>query len=318
MTGLPPPCIAGAAPRSPHTMLQLAHGLAFADLYSVEGVVRLDERFLAHLEGADPALAERFRAGRAHPSSLAAKAESALLIEVAPHLEDFITDLFGVATAVRALEARHHELAPLFAVKRQFVQRKAMNAYKADVAATFDGNALRAEVDALIGPHDDVQAFELAFAQAVTRWQQDEAANAAALDVAQRYAAWAVHTHDGKLAHRRGVLFRAPRKLDMLHLVPVETVREHGIDALQRAAQRCLGDELPLQGVPIYTDARHYTAAGVPTVLYGAGPRTLAEANGHRADERLRLDDLARATGIVAVALADLLTPAERRSTHAR
>jgi NADPH-dependent glutamate synthase beta subunit-like oxidoreductase/NAD(P)H-flavin reductase len=221
-------------------MLQLAHGLAFADLYSVEGVVRLDERFLAHLEGADPALAERFRAGRAHPSSLAAKAESALLIEVAPHLEDFITDLFGVATAVRALEARHHELAPLFAVKRQFVQRKAMNAYKADVAATFDGNALRAEVDALIGPHDDVQAFELAFAQAVTRWQQDEAANAAALDVAQRYAAWAVHTHDGKLAHRRGVLFRAPRKLDMLHLVPVETVREHGIDALQRAAHEGL------------------------------------------------------------------------------
>jgi succinyl-diaminopimelate desuccinylase len=90
------------------------------------------------------------------------------------------------------------------------------------------------------------------------------------------------------------------------------------IEALQRAAQRCRGDELPLQGVPIYTDARHYTAAGVPTVLYGAGPRTLAEANGHRADERLRLDDLARATGIVAVALADLLTPAESRSTHAR
>ena len=52
---------------------------------------------------------------------------------------------------MRALEARHHELAPLFAVKRQFVQRKAMNAYKADVASTFDGATLRAALDAVLG-----------------------------------------------------------------------------------------------------------------------------------------------------------------------
>ena len=81
------------------------------------------------------------------------------------------------------------------------------------------------------------------------------------------------------------------------------------IAALRRAAQVAFGTDLPLNGVPIYTDARHYTEAGVPTVLYGAGPRTLAEANGHRADEKLRLDDLHRATEVVALALADLLTP---------
>ena len=59
--------------------------------------------------------------------------------------------------------ARHHELAPLFAVRRQFVQRKAMNAYKADVAAAFDGAGLRAELDSLLGSPQGVQAFELAF-----------------------------------------------------------------------------------------------------------------------------------------------------------
>ncbi|HET8585520.1 MAG TPA: pyridine nucleotide-disulfide oxidoreductase, partial [Casimicrobiaceae bacterium] len=109
-----------------------------------------------------------------------------------------------------------------------------MNAYKADVAATFDAAALRAELDALLGRHDGVQAYELAFAQAVTRWQQDETANAHALDVAQRYAAWAAHTHEGKMAHRGGVLFRAPRKLDMMRLVPVETTTQNGIESLQR------------------------------------------------------------------------------------
>ena len=91
-------------------------------------------------------------------------------------------------------------------------------------------------------------------------------------------------------------------------LMPIEG-QERLIDALSQAARRRFGSELPLAGVPIYTDARHYAAAGVPTVLYGAGPRTLAEAHGHRPDERLRLDDLARATDVVALALADLLAP---------
>jgi acetylornithine deacetylase/succinyl-diaminopimelate desuccinylase-like protein len=79
------------------------------------------------------------------------------------------------------------------------------------------------------------------------------------------------------------------------------------VDAITRRGREVFGIALPSHGVPIYTDARHYTAAGVPTVLYGAGPRTLAEANGHRADEKLRLDDLHRATEVVALALADLI-----------
>ena len=72
------------------------------------------------------------------------KDESSLLIALGPHLEDFLGALFGIEGEVRALEARHHELAPLYAVKRQFVQRKAMNTHRADAAAAFDGAALRA------------------------------------------------------------------------------------------------------------------------------------------------------------------------------
>ncbi len=69
-----------------------------------------------------------------------------------------------------------------------------------------------------------------------------------------------------------------------------------------------LGTPVAEHGVPIYTDARHYTTAGIPAVLYGAGPRTLQEANGHGANECLRLEDLRRATQAVTCALADLLT----------
>jgi succinyl-diaminopimelate desuccinylase len=83
------------------------------------------------------------------------------------------------------------------------------------------------------------------------------------------------------------------------------------VAAIARHATPIMGEEVKPQGVPIYTDARLYSTAGIPTVLYGAGPHTLLEANGHRADEKLRLDDLFRATRVVALALADLLTGAD-------
>ncbi len=76
---------------------------------------------------------------------------------------------------------------------------------------------------------------------------------------------------------------------------------------LQRHGEAVFGEPIPAHGVPLYTDARHYAAAGIPTVLYGAGPHTLAQAHAHAADEHLRLSDLRGATQVVTAALAELL-----------
>lgn len=75
---------------------------------------------------------------------------------------------------------------------------------------------------------------------------------------------------------------------------------------LQRHGAHFVGEPIAEHGVPLYTDARHYAAAGIPTVLYGAGPRSLAEANGHAADECLRLSDLRAATATIAATLIEL------------
>ena len=77
--------------------------------------------------------------------------------------------------------------------------------------------------------------------------------------------------------------------------------------ALQQHAGALLQTDVPITGVPLYTDARHYAERGIPTVLYGAGPRTILEANAHNADENLHLNDLRAATKVVALAVADLL-----------
>ena len=108
-----------------------------------------------------------------------------------------------------------------------------------------------------------------------------------------------------------GVAVEARRILLALPFLPLPG-QEKLVAVLQRNAQDVLGERIPAGGVPLYTDARHYSAAGVPTVLYGAGPRTLAEANGHRADENLLLEDLHAATEVVALSLYELL--AEARS----
>jgi hypothetical protein len=218
-------------------MLRLSHGLAFADLYTTEGVEAVDRLIVAHHAQADAPLAGQIAEARRAPEAHGAKAEGDLMIDVAPHVEDFVASLFGIENEVRALEAAHHALAPLYAVKRQFVQRKAMTAFKADAAATFDGPALRTQLEARIGAPIVGRRHESAFANAVTAWLEDETANAEALDLAMRYAAWASHTPAGRAAHRDGVLFRAPRKLDPMKLVPIVPVKHAGVTAFTLEAQ---------------------------------------------------------------------------------
>src|SRR5438046_445039 len=69
----------------------------------------------------------------------------------------------------------------------------------------------------------DASFDELKFAQAVLAWQADEPAHAAQLDVAERFAAWAAHTTEGRWQHRDGVLFKPPQRVDPMNLVPVQT-----------------------------------------------------------------------------------------------
>ena len=78
--------------------------------------------------------------------------------------------------------------------------------------------------------------------------------------------------------------------------------------AIQHHAGALFGQPIPAVGTPLYTDVRLYAEAGIPGVIYGAGPRTVLESNAKRADEHLDLTDLKRATQVLARVLKDLLT----------
>jgi len=220
------------------TDLALAHGLSFADLYDRDGLVRIDRAFVAHLAASDVTLHDRLMAARSAPDALGHQTHSDLLVDLAPHLEDFIGELFGIDAEVRALQARHHELAPLYSVKRLFVQRRAVKGVKEADAAELDGPSLAGELDRLMGAAPDgansVPDWERRYAEHVTNWLADEAANDEPLATAQLYAAWATLSEAGRRKHRRGVLFKVPHRLDMQHLVPVETVVRNGVTMLRR------------------------------------------------------------------------------------
>ena len=209
--------------------LTLGCDLRFADLHGRDGLVRLDGHFVDFLQAQDAELHNRLMAARAAPEQVAGKPESDLIVELAPMLEEFIAELFGIAHEVRALRSRHDALAPLYSVKRLFVQRRAAKKFVPDQAAGLDGPALRSELEPLLGG----ELTELRFAERVDAWMKAEADNATSLDLAARYAAWATHTPQGQELHKAGILFKLPHKVDPHHLVPVETEVVDGVTMLK-------------------------------------------------------------------------------------
>jgi NADPH-dependent glutamate synthase beta subunit-like oxidoreductase/NAD(P)H-flavin reductase len=206
----------------------LAFGLAFPDLYERDGLLRVDAAWRAFLAEADAALAARYEAALATPDSLDAKAEAALLIEAGPALDAFVARLFGIEPEFAELRAAHAALDPLWRVKWKFVKRQALLSVTPEQVASLDADATRATLAAAVAPHGEpgraapspAAGFdELAFARAVLAWQADEAAHGELLDLAKRYAAWAVTTHDGQARHAAGVLFRQPGKVDPYELL---------------------------------------------------------------------------------------------------
>ena len=207
----------------------LSSGIPIADLYSREGLARLDELFLQRLEQTSTDLHHRLILARRDPSSLEDKPRSELIIELAPHLEDFIGDQFGVSRELSEIQARHHELAPLYAIKRKFVQRRAISGMTAEQASLIDGEAIAAELEKrFAGP-----ITERSFAEHVSQWLEAESQFTAEIDLATRYAAWATLSPAGLAKHKQGILFKTPHKLDFAHLVPVETLTSNGHSALR-------------------------------------------------------------------------------------
>ena len=150
------------------------------------------------------------------------------MVDVAPYVEDFIGELFGITGKVTALQARHTALAPIYSLKRRFVQKKAISGATVEQAEALNGTALQYELESLM--NEPLYRGELRRVEHVTHWLDAEAEHASQLRTAAQYAVWAALSPAGREKHHHGVLFKVPHKLDMQHLVPVETIHLNGTD----------------------------------------------------------------------------------------
>jgi succinyl-diaminopimelate desuccinylase len=192
-------------------------------------------------------------------------------------------------TGIDALEAANHLLSALYAARKGLAQRVSeiagvgspqltVGLIRGGINTNVVPDRITFRLDRRMIPEEEPAAVEAGL-------------RALLADAARAFPAASVEV--------RRILLAAP-------LTPLPG-SERLSAVLCRHASRIMGEPVAAKGVPLYTDARHYAAAGVPIVLYGAGPHTIEEANAHRADERLPLADLFKATEVVAQSLLTLL-----------
>jgi NADPH-dependent glutamate synthase beta subunit-like oxidoreductase/NAD(P)H-flavin reductase len=211
-------------------MLKLAFAdIAFADLYRRSGLVRLDQYFTNELREENIDLWNQLMHARAHHAELSSKDESALILALAPFLENFIVKLFGIENAFSALTEEHLKLAPIYLCKRLFVQRQAAKKFKPAEVENFNSHDVQEKMQALLSENFS----EILFAQSVCAWMDKKDENIDALNVATTYAAWALYHPEGIAKHQHGALFKQPQKHDSAHFVPVETVIIDGVEMQQ-------------------------------------------------------------------------------------
>ncbi|KAB2831838.1 MAG: pyridine nucleotide-disulfide oxidoreductase, partial [Caedimonadaceae bacterium] len=157
-------------------------GFTFEDLLNPLKLRELDQVFCRHLKENDEELSQRLKVVR--ETGLSSFEESALLLDLAPYVEDFLGELFSIQKEVTALQEQTYALAPLYRAKRFFVQRIVAKAYSKDEALTFDGEALQVHLTQIMGePYTD-----LTFARHVLETKDENF-----LETAKKYAAWALH-----------------------------------------------------------------------------------------------------------------------------
>ncbi len=181
-------------------MTFLSLNFSFEDLYTSEGLARLDAAFLNYLHECDENLQARLQAARNIPPP--PLEESALLIDLGPYVEDFIGQLFRIEKKISTLQEDIHHLNPLYKCKRVFIQRQAAKAYSREEALEFKGDVLKKTLSHLMEePYSD-----LSFARHILKAIDQD--NTSFLDIGKKYAAWALHQK------APSTLFRLPRKID--------------------------------------------------------------------------------------------------------
>ncbi len=211
----------------------LNFNLKFTDLYNLDGLAKIDAEFVGSLKSSNLDLYNRLVTVRSNPTSFPDKDSSNLIIEIAPYLEDFIASLFKIEADFYKLRAKHQDLANIYSCKRLFIQRQAIKKYKLEEIENFAIDKIKAKLEEYLGG----ELAEKLYSDKVTFWLLEKDKYIDEIEFATQYAAWATLTEAGQIKHKKGVLFKIPKKLDFFNLVELETEIVDGITVKKLAKE---------------------------------------------------------------------------------
>lgn len=209
-------------------------GFQFQELFNAEGLKRLDDSFLSHLESVNPLLHGQLLNYRTQ-DSYTPEAVSALIVDCAPLVEDFIATLFSIEHEAAKLQALTLKDDPIFAFKKYFVLREAKRLLKK--ASDLDFNYLNQAIENLLQENNLIEKdVELAIAKLGQFLLQGGESVKSDLELLIQWCVAAMTTDTGKAFVKDWVSFRLPKHLNYENLVPVEPVLTDDISRLQGPA----------------------------------------------------------------------------------
>ena len=207
--------------------VELGFGLEFEELYTREGLIRLDQQFLDYLQQRDLKLFNDLMQLRKDKESLDSKDTSNVLIDIAVILDEFIAELFAIQTETETLRKKHG--SNIYECKVLFVKRKALKLHKDKDYSQIQAETIREQLKEIFQANFNEENF----ANHIMFWLENEQDNHDNLVLAAQYALWASHTAEGRKYHANSVLYRLPQKTDYDNLVPVTTEVVDGVRLLK-------------------------------------------------------------------------------------
>lgn len=200
----------------------------FQDLFNPAGLEQLDQDFIEFVKQRSPSTLLLLQ--HARQQLLKGKDYSDFIIEMAPLLEAFIIDVFGISADAHVLLARHHQLEPILKFKTDFVLKRVKRQLKQSPELA-DFSALhRALLSSLPSDSEDL---ELSVCEWGLSCLEDAEQHTQALDLLLSWCVQAISTEAGRAVTADWVCLKLPEKLNFTNLVEVEQVDFHDAQCLQ-------------------------------------------------------------------------------------
>ncbi|MDG7052429.1 MAG: FAD-dependent oxidoreductase [Wolbachia endosymbiont of Alcedoecus sp.] len=260
--------------------MQLNFNISFPDLYTRDGLIKLDETFLDYVKSYDESLfcsliearektasastlsqcnqmSPKYRSMSSQCLTLVSRkqqmsanqiTDSQLIIDLSYLLNEFIAKLFNIEKETEELKKKHNDFAVIYKCKRLFVQRYALKKYT-DIA-NIDIDCITSRLSHFL----TLPTTEKIFAEQVMCWFEDKEHHKEEIELAAQYAAW-------KVKNERGILFSTHKKIDYENLVSFSKKEVDEIEVLYSSKiKRRYGFDLTSEKVSLdkALDNAHY------------------------------------------------------------